>query len=732
MSGAAAPLPGRQHTSQEAGARRIFSVAPLLTGLLGIGFILAACDATSQGIPDDAKAAGLSTADFPETSSRLFADMDDGIELDGDQIKGRNSWILWTAGNQVFWDRMANRFCGVVDLIKTLDSRKRGTRFAEMGLVNEPGFRAASVPDRYGLWLDEPTQAAPPDIDEKIYGRSSGVIGFRVYPNPAFDAEAQKRWNPEKFYTDAAYCNENLVRPYRIGVTCAVCHVAPNPLKPPDDPENPKWENLSSAVGNQYIREGKAFTLAQPGSFFWEMFNAQPPGTSDTSRPANDHINNPSAMNAISLLGARLKEAVPEKLAGGALAWPPPGEEVRDLPHILKDGADSVGAKGALMRVYLNEGLYSQQWVTDHDVLLGLRAQRPFDVANAFRNSVYWQATYARAGNILKFFKTLPAMHLEDAPGGKDYISQDAAVMDRGKLVFADHCAGCHSSKQPQGDVKPGSEEARQWHREAVMRADFRDDNFLSTDRRYPVNKVKTNACRALATNATRGHIWDNFSSETYKSLAPVGMIEVADPIDANNVRRLEAPAGGVGYYRVPSLASLWSSAPFLHNNSLGIFTGDPSVAGRMRAFDDAIEKLLWPEKRPRTIWRTSAESSLTIPGSFLPQELKVLTNGEPIFLGPIPKGTPINLLANIDPTRLENIELIREIQLTLRDRLRPGRDFSDILADPNDGDVLKRIVSQLMAASTCPDLVEDRGHLYGTDLSDADKRALIEFLKTL
>ena len=54
------------------------------------------------------------------------------------------------------------------------------------------------------------------------------------------------------------------------------------------------------------------------------------------------------------------------------------------------------------------------------------------------------------------------------------------------------------------------------------------------------------------------------------------------------------------------------------------------------------------------------------------------------------------------------------------------------VFADPADGEALKRMVAQLIAESTCPDLVEDRGHLYGTKLPDADKRALIEFLKTL
>ena len=32
---------------------------------------------------------------------------------------------------------------------------------------------------------------------------------------------------------------------------------------------------------------------------------------------------------------------------------------------------------------------------------------------------------------------------------------------------------------------------------------------------------------------------------------------------------------------------------------------------------------------------------------------------------------------------------------------------------------------------SKCPDFIVNRGHLFGTTLPDADKRALIEFLKT-
>ena len=89
--------------------------------------------------------------------------------------------------------------------------------------------------------------------------------------------------------------------------------------------------------------------------------------------------------------------------------------------------------------------------------------------------------------------------------------------------------------------------------------------------------------------------MWDNFSSQTYKELFPSPMswsflIHSMKRIQLDSARKTKNVAPG--YYRTPSLVSLWSSAPFLHNNVLGKFTGDPSVAGRMEAFNDAVEKL--------------------------------------------------------------------------------------------------------------------------------------------
>ena len=52
---------------------------------------------------------------------------------------------------------------------------------------------------------------------------------------------------------------------------------------------------------------------------------------------------------------------------------------------------------------------------------------------------------------------------------------------------------------------------------------------------------------------------------------------------------------------------------------------------------------------------------------------------------------------------------------------------------------VFTDVVDPLLKASKCPDFVVNRGHYFGSDyfkdepgLSDGDKRALIEFLKTL
>jgi mono/diheme cytochrome c family protein len=658
--------------------------------------------------------------------------LDGGIKLSEAEIKGRNAWHLWSAGNDAFWDELARRTCGFVDLLRMLDSRHRGARFAELGLINEPGYRQATKPDEFGLWIDERAVETPSPIDAKIYGRSSGVLGFRIFPNPNFTGTARDDWNAERYYNDPTYAaNRNLIRPYRVGVSCSACHVAPHPLHPPADPEKPGWNNLASVIGNQYLHEGRVFAAgAKPGTFFWEMLKAQPRGTSDTSRLATDNINNPSAINSIFLLRERSRIAHEENVSGETLCLPETQPRMK-VPRLIKDGADSVGFFGAVLRVYVNTGLFHEHWLETHQLLFGFSKQEPFSICRARDESPQWRATAAMLPNLKRFFERIEPMHLADAPGGDAYLTRDRALLDRGRTAFAQHCAGCHSSKQPPKDTA----DRKAWFLAQSNDPAFWSDNFLSDEERHPVTDVQTNAARAMATNATAGHVWQWFSSDTYKTAGAPAAIEVWNPYSEEN-EQFTIPADGRGYYRTPSLVSVWATAPFLHNNSVGRFNGDPSVKGRLEAFQDAIEKLLWPEKRldRDSIWRTSAECQIELPGALIPEEIRKLLgtaiDSDGVFrLGPIPKGTPINLLANInpqaDPAALVTLgNKIREVLQQIRDQnLDP--DATRLL-------MKRELAPMFFKLSKCPDLIEDRGHLYGTKIPDADKLALIEFLKTL
>src|SRR5215472_5596604 len=150
------------------------------------------------------------------------------------------------------------------------------------------------------------------------------------------------------------------------------------------------------------------------------------------------------------------------------------------VPRVLKDGADSVGLFGALSRVYVSIGEYSQEWLRDHNALIGGKPQRPFEVAVAQKGSVYWQATAGRVPNLAKFLLRMEGPKLSDAPGGSSLLSADESVLRRGKVVFADNCARCHSSKQPPPGAVATQQQYLEWMRVEVLKPNFLEDNFLS------------------------------------------------------------------------------------------------------------------------------------------------------------------------------------------------------------------------------------------------------------
>jgi hypothetical protein len=313
--------------------------------------------------------------------------------------------------------------------------------------------------------------------------------------------------------------------------------------------------------------------------------------------------------------------------------------------------------------------------------------------------------------------------------------------------------------------------------REIVHAPDFLDGNYLSTDARIPATLLRTNVCSPLATNALADNIWDNFSSQSYKELPSIGTVTLSDPFTGEPMP-YEMPAGGRGYTRVPSLISLWSQGPFLLNNTVGPFDTDPSVDARMKVFQASIEQMLWPEKRehdavlgtrvPGSIDRTTTRSTVTIPVGYVPETLQPLqgalhrwlpwlvSSGGDVVLGPIPKGTPIGLLANLrlraesrDPAALAaHVKGMGEVLIKLK------RELASAPTDASDDELRQRFASlkePMLRLSKCPDLVVNRGHYFGTaefnnqedlspdersfgtdpELTDDDRRALIAFLKT-
>lgn len=747
----------------------------LCAAVAGAMFALAACERgpKSGEVLDEAKTVGREAASFPHSGVDYFREMDNGLPLNEREVQGRNMWIVWTGGNDRFWDAMTDKTFGAFDLLKIVTSYpkqafQRDNRWANLGLVNEPCFQQAKAPDpqRFGLWLDvrvegegcgpDPfaDEAAYPGVKTgfrgqrfkadtvfadrttrppaampvgSYYGYPTGVVGLRLFPNPKFDDAAARRWDPNRYYTDPGYYNDpTLVRPYRVGMSCGFCHVGPSPIAPPADPENPKFAELNSTVGAQYMWVDRLFVhTADVKNYMFQLVHTYRPGAMDTSLVSTDMINNPRTMNAIYSLDDRMGVAATPALPGGAIylgketlkggeknnkqfnsyvsdgpltKFHPADDKVL-TPRVLKDGSDSVGALGALNRVYLNIGLFSEEWFLHFNPVAGGKTITPIRISVAEKNSTYWQATEAGTPNTALFFlKAGRPDRLSAAPGGAAYQTADEPTLTRGKQVFADTCARCHSSKLPPSAVADLTPDRCVGHgylqcfqtywkksqtpafksemRKIVAAPDFLEHNYLSAEFRVPATLLRTNACSPLATNALRGNIWNDFSSDGYKTLPSVGTITVADPF-TGEMKPYRMPAGGRGYTRPPSLISLWSTAPFLLNNANPVVDltdpkparpgevykatfeytrpealgyrlaykpndGSPywatplvGVEDRMKAFDVSIEKMLWPERRDMDVLlgpkvhgvidRTTDVSWLVIAPKFVPQNLTPL-----------------------------------------------------------------------------------------------------------
>jgi hypothetical protein len=181
-----------------------------------------------------------------------------------------------------------------------------------------------------------------------------------------------------------------------------------------------------------------------------------------------------------------------------------------------------------------------------------------------------------------------------------------------------------------------------------------------------------------------------------------------------------------------------------------------------MDSFQDSIEQMLLLKPRekdellgakiPGKIDRTTETSYLKLAIGYLPEVLQPVARTFPdllddkkenLLIGPIPQGTPIGLLANINPLPESNdpAERVAHDKKLLDLVIKLARDLRKLPKGSTDEQakaVFANAVDQMLELSKCPDLIVNRGHYFGTDqfteepgLSVEDKRALIAFLKT-
>ena len=181
-----------------------------------------------------------------------------------------------------------------------------------------------------------------------------------------------------------------------------------------------------------------------------------------------------------------------------------------------------------------------------------------------------------------------------------------------------------------------------------------------------------------------------------------------------------------------------------------------------MAVFQKSIEEMLWPERRRKdelfandtgpgvgVIDRLTTDTYLDVPAAYVPGAVKPLVplfrrlfpgdsgKGYALRIGPFPKGFPVGLIANVDllgtdlppNERAAHLHKLTELVNHAIRELSTQNDFRV---------VVNRLIDEMLAVSKCRDFVVNKGHYFGTDdfpeepgLSDADKRALVEFLKT-
>ena len=277
---------------------------------------------------------------LPPADEDYFHGIDNGLALTPDEIKGRNMWLVWTGGNDRFWDRLTHDTFGAFDLLKTISSHPepartgRSNRWYYLGLINEPCFDEATGPDPDALRpvarpaprrlpgrsLRQRRRSIPASPSARAGKQRAGRLLLRRadrHPGPAPVPQPRLRRGGGRRTWDrgAVLQRSRLLLTPRTwsGPTGSACP-APSAMsaraRSPRrrTPRTRQWENINATVGVPVFLDRPNLRLGsrRPATTCTSWSTPSGPGTLDTSLVSTDYINNPRTMNAIYNLGPRL------------------------------------------------------------------------------------------------------------------------------------------------------------------------------------------------------------------------------------------------------------------------------------------------------------------------------------------------------------------------------------------------------------------------------------------
>ena len=228
-------------------------------------------------------------------------------------------------------------------------------------------------------------------------------------------------------------------------------------------PNNPRWANLSSTVGAQYLWVDRIFAWRRSDrDFITQLFQSWRPGTLDTSFVSTDNINNP-AHDERHLF----RTAAPERRAAVRAAKHSPAESSDNrqfndyvhagpltaffqapdtvlTPHVLK-GRRRLGRRLGCAQSRLHQHRHGQRRMA---AALQSGRRRQTDLSDRDRRRARKLELFAATEN-QTFDEALFLIHASaavrticaDAPGGAKYLTANQAALTRGKIVFAENCA---------------------------------------------------------------------------------------------------------------------------------------------------------------------------------------------------------------------------------------------------------------------------------------------------